>query len=187
MKKLFALLMCATLLLGLGACSGNNDNPTTAPGTTTAFNPPATIAAQTTTEALPTPAPQETEPAQPDGEGTIELGAYRPIYYNMSASFANLVGRHAYFEWELDRVENHYEEYQNECIAVSLIKKFGVSKEDFIKANEEKRQFVKDNGDSPEDSSLYELYPVDLIYTFDNTKINEFFLWEGSIYAHENP
>ena len=82
MKKLFALLAALALLLGLGACfGGGGDKPTTAPDTTTAFNPPATIAAQTTTEALTTQAPQETEAEQPDGEGTIELGAYRPIYY----------------------------------------------------------------------------------------------------------
>jgi len=34
MKKLFALLITAALLLGLGACGGGEDNPTTPPDTT---------------------------------------------------------------------------------------------------------------------------------------------------------
>ena len=29
-------------------------------------------------------------------------------------------------------------------------------------------------------SSMYEIYPIDLIFTFDNELINDYFLWENS-------
>jgi len=65
------------------------------------------------------------------------------------------------------------------------VREFNVSKEDFVRANEARRKLLSERGDTPEDLSNFELYPVDLIYTFDNEKINEFFLWEGSIYERE--
>jgi len=106
-----------------------------------------------------------------------DLGAYRPIYYVMGKPFLDIVGRDAYFEWDLSRSN---EDIENECVAVTFIKEFDVSKEDFAKANEELRQIWLSTGSSPEISSSYEVYPVDLIYTFDNDAINEYFLWENS-------
>ena len=50
----------------------------------------------------------------------------------------------------------------------------------FNGANEELLQSWLDIGHSPEESSLYEVYPVDLIFTFDNEAIDEYFLWENS-------
>lgn len=117
-----------------------------------------------------------------DSGGDFEVGIFRPIFYSMPAPFLDLVGRDTYFEWVDTR---SYEERENECIAVSFVRYFNVSKENFNKANEELRQIWANVGASSEDGSVYELYHTDLIYTFDNEKINEFFLWENSIYAQE--
>jgi hypothetical protein len=185
MKRYFSLLLCLALCLGclaLAACGA----PAQPPAESTTETPAATQAPEPTTQVgteRTTPHPHETEPEYPNED--FELGPYRPIYYDLSVSYVNLVDRDEFLKWRLDRVENNYEEYLNECIAVSFIKKFNISKDDFSKANEERRRFLEERGDSPEDQSLYELYPVDLIYTFDNKKINEFFLWENSIYANE--
>ena len=110
------------------------------------------------------------------------LGRFRPIYYDLSIAFVDLVDEKEYDQWYYNRTST---EYHNECVAVSFIKRFNINKEDFSRANERMRQIWKEIDHSTEDGSVYELYPVDLIYTFDNNKINEFFLWENSIYAHE--
>ena len=107
----------------------------------------------------------------------MEIGKHRPLFYNMPAPFVNLVGREVFIEWRHARSQ---EERENESIAVSFIRYFGISRYEFERANEEMRQIWEAAGVSAADSSIHELYPVDLIFTFDNELINEFFLWENS-------
>jgi hypothetical protein len=130
---------------------------------------------------------QHTDPADPNGGivtdpnvgvgGEYEHGAFRPIYYDLPAPFADLVGRDAYHEWHGARSEY---ERNNICVAVGFVQHFNISKGDFTAANEELLRIWTNIGVSPDESSMYELYPVDLIFTFDNKAINEFFLWENS-------
>ena len=123
-----------------------------------------------------------------DGDAAIVHGRFRPRYYMLTAPFARLLPdynpqfNNVLRDWERTRTA---EEYHNECIIVGFVKHFDISREDFEKANEEMRAKWESIDLSPADMSEYELYPVDLIYTFDNEKINEFFRWENSIYAHE--
>ena len=118
----------------------------------------------------------------PYSSGYFHIGRFRPIFYNLPYAFVNLVGRDAYFAWMDTR---SLEEMQNENMAVGFIKYFNISKEDFTRANEERRQFLESIEASPERSSHFELYPVDLIFTFDNERINEYFLWENTPVAQE--
>jgi hypothetical protein len=194
MKRYFSLLLCAALCLGCLAFAACGAPAQPEPETQSPTESETQLLLETQ---LPAPTANNQEPTkigteqisrEPEEDmnnDDIELGIYRPTYYSMFFTFADLVGSEAYIKWALDMVDNNYEEYLNECIAVSFIKKFNISKEDFARANEAKRQSLAERGDLPEDSSLYELYPVDLIYTFDNKRINEFFLWENSIYANE--
>ena len=123
-----------------------------------------------------------------DGDSSEVYNRFRPRYYQLTASLAELLPDYnPYFnnvlrDWERTRTP---EEYHNECIAVSFIKHFNISREDFERANEESRLIWESTGSSPVDVTYYETYPVDLIYTFDNELINEYFRWENSIYAHE--
>jgi len=178
MKKTIAIL---ALLLFCTAC-GNQAEP----NTPTSLAQTESTSREITQETSPT-AQETLPPAEewPEGYGEPEPKQYRPIYYSMSRFHIDLVDRKTYSEWQMNRVENNREQYENECIAVSFIREFNISKEDFARANEEVRKRLTEMGVSPEDLCDYELYPVDLIYTFNNEKINEFFLWEGSIYAHE--
>jgi len=109
--------------------------------------------------------------------GDFYIGKFRPLFYDMPLPFAELVGRDVFHKWLLSRSN---EERENENVAVSFIKHFNISREDFTRANEELRQGWADHEASPADSSSFELYPVDLIFTFDNERINRYFLWENS-------
>lgn len=118
----------------------------------------------------------EHEHEDTDGWG---VDKYRPIYYDLAGPFADIVGRSECDKWEAAR---NFEESQNECIAVSFIKFFNVKKEDFEQANEKLGSIWLETGSTAEDNAIYEIYDVELIYTFDNEKINEFYLWENGPY-----
>ena len=111
------------------------------------------------------------------GGDYFDMHRFRPLFYNLPAPFADLVGRDVYHAWLLSRCA---EERENENVAVSFIRYFNISRSDFERANEELRQIWSGIGASPEDSASFELYPVELIFTFDNDRINEFFRWENS-------
>lgn|GEM_PF-3452007 len=115
-------------------------------------------------------------------EGAFDVGRFRPLFNDMPASFIELVGSDAYFAWSDSR---SWEERENENIAVAFIEYFNISKEAFTGANEELRQIWANFGGAARGGSSFELYPVDLIFTFDNDLINEYFLWENTPFAHE--
>ena len=165
------IFVLAFLLLALTACVG----PPKEPETTTTKAQRTTI----TTETQPTTV-ETTTVNITMGNSVIEPRIRRPIYYSLPYSFAELVGRDVFYAWDVARYEK--EEFENECIAVSFIKHFKVSKEDFTRANEVIRAQAAELG--YEEHSYGEVYDVDLIYTFDNEKINEFFLWENGPYDY---
>ena len=112
----------------------------------------------------------------------MEIGRHRPLFYNMPAPFVNLVGRETFIEWRHARCQI---ERENESIAVSFVRYFNISREDFERANEEMRQIWTRGHYFAEHSSRHELYPVDLIFSMDNEAISNFFLWENSPAQHE--
>jgi len=123
----------------------------------------------------------------------VETGNHRPLFYAMPPPFADIVGRVEFLQWRRNRSEY---ERANEHIAVSFIRYFDVSREDFEAANEYMRFVWLNEGFGNEDSRIRaqeagrmiippglmnELYPVDLIFTFDNELINEYFRWENAL------
>jgi len=155
--------------------------------------PEETTTEQTTTEQTTTEHFAWTEPETwPKRSGFLEegghyigdwdLGRFRPMFYHLPYHFVNLVDQNNFHIWE--RLRSN-EEFHNESVAVAFVRDFNISREDFERANEKWRSFTESRRRSPEDFSQSEIYPVDLIFSFDNERINEFFLWENSIYAHE--
>ena len=113
--------------------------------------------------------------------GTPMFNRFRNLYYSLFYPLTALAGDDvAVREWERTRSS---EDYHNIAAVVSFVQDFNISREDFDRANEQLRQTFR--GAAPEENSGNELYPVDLIFSFDNERINEFFRWENSIYAHE--
>ena len=113
---------------------------------------------------------------------SYEHRRFRPLFYDMPFPFAELVGLDNYLNWQRSRT---FEERENESAATGFIRYFGISREDFSRANDELLQIWIDIGVSPQDSSMFEVFNVDVIFTFDNDIINEFFLWENSPIASE--
>ena len=112
----------------------------------------------------------------------FSVGRFRPMFYSLPYHITNLVDANAFIDWAPFRSD---EEYHYEAIAVSFIRYFDVSREEFERANEEWRNFLIGRGMIPNGSSNAEIYDVDLIFTFDNERINEFFRWENSNFGHE--
>ena len=121
-----------------------------------------------------------------DNWGALDFGIFRPNFQSLPIHFVDLVGEEVFREWEDSRLDSKsLEEIYSESIAVSFIRYFNISREDFTRANEKWYQSVINRGLSPLGSSAFELFPVDLIFTFDNELINKYFLWENSPIAEE--
>ena len=194
MKKLLLCLICFMLILS--ACTGLTQSAVPPQGIPpTANTDESYVDSLDEQEIEPEPAytPQVTidddsqeeynsESEFVDGYGhgigeEIQFGIFRPIFYDLPAPFVDLIGTEIYLEWLQSRSQ---EERNSENIAVSFIRDFDISKEDFILANERLAQIWESVGASADENSSFELYPVDLIFSFDNKAINEFFLWENS-------
>lgn len=114
---------------------------------------------------------------------------YRCSYYSVPYQFIMLVGKEAYDEWEDNfYVDDFYK--SEEMHMVSFIKHFNISRDDFDKANKENIRVLGLSDDSviyppyeyPKnlenyryEDELNEVYDADLIYTFDNEKINAYY------------
>ena len=113
---------------------------------------------------------------------------YRYSYYRIPYQFIVLVGKEAFDEWEDSFYDDDFYEME-EMFMVSFIKHFNISREDFDKANAENLKVKLSYCDPiyppykyPEnldeyiyDNEAYEVYDADLIYTFDNEKINAYY------------
>ena len=104
---------------------------------------------------------------------------FRYLFYTLPGPFVRLVDENDFIAWLVSRSDK---EHHTVNIALAFVQDFDISREDFEKANEELRLGWAEIGQSPERGANFELYPVDLIFTFDNEAINEFFLWENSPY-----
>ncbi len=117
------------------------------------------------------------------GGGSISTRKYRVNYYDVPYQFVLLVGEDAFWEWD-EKYNNENPDETNVMVMRKFIEYFNISREDFDKANLEwtKTIFYKMGGKpvmNPKDFANQETdesYNADIIYTFDNEKINEYYL-----------
>lgn len=115
------------------------------------------------------------------GGGVIGLNKYRVRYYDIPYPFVCLVGEDVYSEWKVSQ-SNPYE--SETMLIVKFIQDFNISREDFDKANSESAWRIKYLLDgvpvmNPKDYANQEddeVFNADIIYTFDNEIINEYYL-----------
>ena len=117
------------------------------------------------------------------GDGVLNPQKYRICFYQIPAFFSNLVDKNTYEEWCETFFVGKYPDDTNEMVMVSFIKEFNISREDFDKANVEYGKFVEevyyDACMNPQDfaeQEFSEVYNADIIYTFDNNVISEYYL-----------
>lgn len=117
------------------------------------------------------------------GGASISTRKYRVNYYDVPYQFVLLVGEDAYWEWD----EQHNikdPDKTNIMVMKSFIEYFDISREDFDKANLEwtKVIYTKMGGKpamNPKDFANQETdepYNADIIYTFDDNLINEYYI-----------
>ncbi len=115
------------------------------------------------------------------GGGVIGLNKYRVRYYDIPYPFVYLVGEEAYSEWKSSQPDPYTGDIM---LMVKFIQDFDISREDFDKANSESAWRIKYLLDgvpvmNPKDYANQEddeVFNADVIYTFDNEVINEYYL-----------
>lgn len=125
-----------------------------------------------------------------EGGGVISVQKYRSIYYNIPAPFADLVGRDNFWEW--------YNSFEQANISdlmpiTEFVKYFNVTREQFDRANLKWATGVKENLDmkpciNPKDYAnqmFGEVYNPDIIFTFDDELIREYYLSPNYPYIYD--
>ncbi len=125
------------------------------------------------------------------GGGEILPRKYRNNYYQVPSFFVSLVDKNEFVEWEREYYLNNNPDDKNIMVMVGFIKEFNISKENFEKANLEYAKFIDEvysgiclNPQDYADQEMQEIYNTEIIYTFNNSLINEYYM--GANYAFLN-
>lgn len=135
-----------------------------------------------------------TENFQTDvGGGEIVQEKYRQCYYNISYQLSLLVDEDEFRAWQKEVCDKDRNDV-TEMFAKSFVQHFDISREDFDKANLELAKGLYDP-DSPgvsmnpkdyANQEMYEIYNSDIIYSFDDEKINNYYLSGEYPYTYES-
>jgi hypothetical protein len=178
-KQIFAIIFIAALILGATACQKNTPPETssnTATSISTTNTPLTTLEPSTTQKTLPVYVPgsikllTDEEMRATFGDSPYFECHYRDCYYRVDSSFLDLVDMD---EWQSIEVSAPGEEPLEMTLAI-FIKHFNITREQFDAAVEkEKGLNIKLGIDMTEE--MHELPNGDIIYTFDNDIINEYY------------
>ncbi len=187
-KYLLIAVLVLSLILSATACGRENTENET---TTLPMNNLQTEATENMSES--SDSTDVSEKVLDDiGGGYITSDKYRQRFYDVAYNFTLLVDREEYLEWKAEMAECR-EELKETMRMVKFIKHFNISKEDFEKANLELAKEIVEMGEKPtmrssdfENQQVYEIYNADIIYTFDNEIINEYYLTPEYKYCSED-
>lgn len=101
------------------------------------------------------------------------LPSYRKVYYSLKMTFP-WIDEDEENEWWNQDIEKYKDKEPGEMVIVSYIKRFRISKEEFENAVERHKQRDIANGLDIKKEE-YEPYNVDIIYTFDDAVINDYY------------
>ena len=173
MKKLIALIVILFLLVLSVACEKDKKKITII--TTTEIGETDEILSTSTTYQIDNSKVDETK--NDNGGGYIESRKYRQCYYDVPYDFIVLVGEDEFDRW----YEDIYKFNPDKSQFVEFIQYFTISKEVFEKTNlQMAKSFAEFNPTMRpldyENQQTYEIYNTDIIYTFDDEIINEYYL-----------
>ena len=173
-KSVLTAISCFLILFIFSSCGFYNN---TNPSETTEKNE-GTIEEFKTTAVL-----NEITPETDAGGADLLPRKYRNNYYSIPASFIKIVGKPSFEEWEDDYLAKNYPDNSNEMVMVAYVKAFNISKKDFESANLNYAKFIDEhyshiclNPQDYADQEMQEIYNTDIIYTFDNKIINDYYL-----------
>ncbi len=182
MKKFITVLTICILLFGLASCAEKKGAEQT-----TKF-PSVSTSVENSTEknenkpTVPVTSGQENI-SNDVGGGDILQDKYRVRYYSITAEFAKLADPLEVRTWE-EKIYEVSPNETNEMVMKRFIQDFNISREDFDKANHELAlSFSQELQEAPMmnpkdylNQEIYEVYNADIIYTFDDEIINEYYL-----------
>ena len=127
------------------------------------------------------------------GGGTISTRKYRVNYYDVPYQFILIVGEDVYWEWD-EQYNNENPDETNVMVMKRFIEYFDISKESFERANLEWAKVILNKMGSqpnmnPKDfanQETDEVYNADIIYTFDDDIINEYYISGYYPYIYES-
>jgi len=99
----------------------------------------------------------------------------RSVYYTISGFFIDLIEINTFNEWANKNLFKEIGKEPQEMSIVSFVKHFNISKEVFEETIEEMREPYNALAKELSDEETYELPNADIIYTFDNDIINEYY------------
>ena len=200
-KRIFALVACfaVVLVLGFGLYKGgffrNNiniegENSTTGTAeSVTATNNESTTEKNSEMQTEPTTKEKEISGDEGGGGGIITVQKYRSAFYTIPYSFIEIVGKDTYNEWEKDIPHPSVSE---KMLMLDFIQEFNISREDFDKANLRSAKIIKNDLDgrpciNPKDYANQEddeIYNADILYTFDEEVIKNYYLGNDYPYLY---
>lgn len=191
MKKLNVVILALFILLSFIACTNDNGQEKT-----TTKNTQSTFVDETVYSNLDPQSNQDVsnETRLSDiGGGEITLQKYRSIYYSIPSPFWDIVDENSrnniYGEyWELPYSET------NVMRMKIFVEEYNVPREKFDAANAEWARIVKEklygtpviNPQDFANQEFNEVYNADIIYTFDDEIINEYYLSHDYPYCYES-
>ncbi len=181
-KTINIVITILTLSLCLFGCNKNNSKENTV--ITTEVQIEQAQLTNTTTLYTQIPISELKTVDQADvGDGDILQDKYRVCYYSIPYQFSLLVDSEELKKWE-DKVYIVQPNETNEMVIKRFVQDFNISREDFDKANNKDALIISTDMDevpimNPKDfleQEVYEVYNADIIYTFDDEIINEYYL-----------
>lgn len=117
------------------------------------------------------------------GGAFLTTRKYRVRYYSVPYQFVLLVGKDAYDEWKTN-INTENSDESNKMKIKNFVQYFNISREDFDRANLDFAKALTDGVDitlmmNPKDyadQEVDEIFNADIIYTFDDKIINEYYL-----------
>ena len=183
------LILAAIVCFAFSGCDSKDDNESVADSTvnlteTSTANETETDESENEKSDVSQKSEVPTDQLE-DECGTMGLLKYRLIYYNIPKPFVDIVGNDKHDRWFDEYLEKNDGEQGNEdgMAIKAFVQQFDISREQFDKANLELARLIKSiNGKpcmNPKDfanQETDEVYNGDIIYTFDDEIINEYYM-----------
>ncbi len=191
-KSAIALVLILGLCLTFVGCTNGNEPDSTIPSASDNADTNPQSSSPEKTSAEETSSTEETSSIKliPAGGSEDFFGIkkykYRYNYYRITAHYIDIVGAEAYFKW-FESNPDFAKKNLDEMLMVSYIKHFGITREQFDAASQMRKDFYEENGNTlliypfendgeySYDDEADEIYNADIIYTFDNELINEYY------------